>query len=107
MVIDSGNLNNLNTRAKPSGSTVDKGGTSTDEGKSTTANPTSASASADRVQLSREAQSLNRLEAQMAASPDVDMDKVAAIKAAITEGRFSINAERIAENLLRQDELLG
>ncbi len=61
----------------------------------------------DEVSLSQEARSMNALRNRIDDLPDVDEDKVAAIRQAISEGRFEINAERIAENLLRQDELLG
>lgn len=105
MVIDSGNLNNLNARNKLAGGPVDKGSPNTGSPDNTSSS--APSGGKEQVQLSREAQSLNRLESKIASSPDVDMDKVAAIKTAISEGRFAINAERIAESLLRQDELLG
>ena len=64
-------------------------------------------ASTDSVQLSPEAQALKRLEAQINASPDIDIGRVAAIKRAIAEGNFEINVERIAERMLQQDNLLG
>jgi negative regulator of flagellin synthesis FlgM len=63
--------------------------------------------SSDQVVLSQEAQTLGRLQSKINASPDVNLDKVAEIKRAIAEGRFEINPERIAENMLKQDELLG
>lgn len=61
----------------------------------------------DGVVLSQEAQSLGRLEDRINALPEVNSERVAEIRQAIAEGRFQINAERIAENLLKQDELLG
>ena len=61
----------------------------------------------DQVVLSQEAQTLGRVQAKINSSPDVDLDKVAEIRRAIAEGRFEINPERIAENMLNQDDLLG
>jgi negative regulator of flagellin synthesis FlgM len=66
-----------------------------------------ASAPAKDVSLSSEAHTLNRLEAQINASPDIDASRVAQIKQAIADGTFEINAERIAEKMLNQDDLLG
>lgn len=66
-----------------------------------------AKTSGDQVLLSPEAQTLGKLESRINSLADVDMDKVAEIKRAITEGRFEINAQRIAENMLNQDELLS
>lgn len=61
----------------------------------------------DQVVLSQEAQTLGRLQAKINSSPDVDLEKVAEIRRAIAEGRFEINPERIAENMLNQNELLS
>lgn len=68
--------------------------------------PVSKGAS-DQVVLSQEAQTLGRLQAKINTSPDVDLEKVAEIRRAIAEGRFEINPERIAENMINQNELLG
>lgn len=72
-----------------------------------TAAPAEATTTKENVVLSQEAQRLNRLQASISQAPDVDTDRVAALKLAIASGRFEINAERIAENLLKQDDLLG
>lgn len=64
-------------------------------------------ASEDRVALSSRGQSLNRLEENLANTPDVDRVRVDNIKQAIAEGRFEVDAERIAENILNQEDLLG
>jgi negative regulator of flagellin synthesis FlgM len=58
------------------------------------------------VVISAEAQNLSRLQAKIKALPDVNLERVAALKQAIAEGRFHINPERIAENMLNQEELL-
>lgn len=44
---------------------------------------------------------LQGLSSAMATSPTVDMARVAEIKQAIAEGRFQVNAERIADGLLQ------
>ncbi len=93
-------------------------GTKTAKGKAasptpdatSTAAPTKSAAKADakdQVVLSQEAQTLGRLQAKINSSPDVNMEKVEEIKRAIAEGRFEINAIRIAENMLNQDDLLA
>lgn len=61
----------------------------------------------DRVELSAQGQSMSRLEERVGQLPDVDSERVANIKQAILEGRFEVDAERVAERLLNQDELLG
>lgn len=61
----------------------------------------------DQVVLSPEAQNVGKLQAKINASPDVNLEKVAELRRAIAEGKFEINAERIAENMLNQEDLLG
>lgn len=61
----------------------------------------------DQVVLSEQAQTLGRLQGKIDSAPDVNLEKVAEIRRAIAEGRFEINPERIAENMLNQNELLG
>lgn len=82
--------------------------TSATEAKTTSAPVSSPSPEAsDQVVLSQEAKNASRLEAKVNAAPDVDLERVAELRRAIAEGRFDINPERIAENMLKQDELLG
>jgi len=72
-----------------------------------TATADTQAASEDSVALSSRGQSLNRLEENLANTPDVDTARVDSIKQAIAEGRFEVDAERIAENILNQEDLLG
>lgn len=105
MVIDS------NNSIKP-GNSAPNGGRSSgvnakDSAPQTERTSTQERNSRDSVILSQEAQSMNRLEESMANLPDVDSERVATIKQAIAEGRFEFDAQRIAENMLNQDDLLG
>ena len=105
MVIDTNNINSSgasSTRSRTS-APVAPGSTKTTAAPVETAAPSTK----DNVVLSSEAQNLVRLQAKISSLPDVNLDRVAAIKQAIAEGRFEINPERIAENMLNQDELLG
>lgn len=61
----------------------------------------------EEVVLSKEAQSMGRLQDKINSLPEVNSERVAEIRQAISEGRFQINAERIAENMLNQDDLLS
>lgn len=79
----------------------------TDKPADSAKNSPKSAAAGEGVVLSSEAKTLNRLEASISDTPDVDMERVEQIKQAIAEGKFEINAERIAENMLKQDELLS
>lgn len=89
------------TRSKPAT-------TAAPEAKSPATTPAPASPKAgDQVVLSEQAQTLGRLQSKIDSAPDVNLDKVAEIRRAIAEGRFEINPERIAENMINQHDLLG
>ena len=59
------------------------------------------------VQLSQEAQSIKRLETKIESSEGVDTAKVDHIKQQIADGNYEINSQSIAEQILKQDQLLG
>jgi len=104
MVIDTNNINSSGGASRSRSSTP----VVTPETKTSGTPATPAEPSAkDKVVLSSEAQNLVRLQAKISSLPDVNLDRVASIKQAIAEGRFEINPERIAENMLKQDELLS
>lgn len=104
MVIDS---NNGIKPGSNSGNSRPGGVAPRDTGAQSPAGNSPRPASRDSVELSAEAQSMNRLEENLAQLPDVDAERVASLKQAIAEGRFEIDPERIAQNMLNQDDLLG
>lgn len=59
-----------------------------------------ASQSNDEVTLSNQAQGLKAIEARIAATPDVDQAKVDAIRASLTQGKFEINSQEVAQRML-------
>lgn len=71
----------------------------TGQPRTTTAVPT-GSASSERVQISELSSQLASLEQQLASGEEFDAAKVEAIKKAIQDGSFSINAEAIADRLI-------
>lgn len=84
------------------------GGPKAESSASSTNAPANAPASAgDQVELSTQVQTLKKLEAQLTDLPDVDEERVAAIKSAIENGEYQINDQKIAEKLLSSDALFG
>jgi negative regulator of flagellin synthesis FlgM len=59
-----------------------------------------ATAGSEQVDLSSLSASLQEASAAIADTPVIDVARVAEIKQAISEGRFQINPERIADGLL-------
>lgn len=64
---------------------------------------TAASAPIDRVSLTDTAGDLRALAKALAEAPSVDSSRVDAVKQAISDGSFRIDARRIAQNLLQMD----
>jgi len=83
-------------------------------GASAPANPakpaaegTSGRPQGDTVELTSSAQLLERLEKTLASLPEIDRARVDAVKTAIENGEYAIDAERIASALLQHERQLG
>ena len=77
-------------------------------GKSSTSSKVSGGNSVrDTVELTERSQLLERLEKTAAASPGIDRARVDAVKADIAAGKYQIDAENIADILLRIEKETG
>lgn len=66
------------------------------------------SAKMDAVSLSNQGKEIGQMHQQLATEPSFNEDKVAAIKAAIANGSYSVDPERLADNMIKfEDELAG
>lgn len=83
---------------KPVGLPLDKSETS--PGKKPEVTPSGAKGG-DSVTLSPMASQLKSLEQKVAAENVYDVEKVSAIKAAISSGQFSVNSEKVADGLIQ------
>lgn len=61
----------------------------------------------DRVSLSAKADRLSQLTQIAASSPDVDSAKVEALRHAIANGEYAVNADELASSMLTADRLIG
>lgn len=60
----------------------------------------------DAVSLSQQSRAIDEMNQQLAAEPHFDSAKVAAIKDAIANGSYKIDADRLAVNIMRfEDDL--
>ncbi|MGB5346967.1 MAG: flagellar biosynthesis anti-sigma factor FlgM [Woeseia sp.] len=66
-----------------------------------------AKSSSDTVELTSGAQLLERLEKSLASLPEIDQGRVDAVKTAISSGDYTIDAEKIADALIRLDREFG
>ena len=92
------------------GNKVDEAGTSNKVSRDQAA-PDKASAnpaaSSDTVNLTNDAKLLARLDETLASLPAVDSARVAEIKAAIENGNYEIDADAIADAMIRLDRSFG
>lgn len=64
--------------------------------------------SKDAVSLSQQSKALGQLHQDMAAQPSFDTAKVAAIKEAISNGSYTVDPEKLADNMMKiEGELKG
>ncbi|CAH0525142.1 flagellar biosynthesis anti-sigma factor FlgM [Vibrio hippocampi] len=66
-----------------------------------------SSAQQDAVTLSQGGKAIGQMHQQMAAQPSFDSAKVAAIKEAISNGSYSVDAEKLADNMMKFENEFG
>lgn len=99
-------INGLNTSHAGNSKAKSAGQTSkTDSGGKQVSTSTPPSQSKETVVISAEAKSLSKISTEVSSEAPVNHAKVDAIKAAINDGSFSPNAERIADKLIGTDDL--
>ena len=79
-----------------------KGGTSSES----TANAEAKAAAVKDVELSDQARAISELVDSVAEQPAFDADRVADIQAAIAEGRYHVDPERLAVNFMNLENLI-
>ena len=92
------------------GNKVDEAGTSNKVSKDSATPdkaPSSPSSTSDTVKLTSDAKLLERLDKTLASLPTVDSARVAEIKTAIENGEYEIDAEAIADAMIRLDRSFG
>lgn len=107
MVIDFNRPNNAAAPASSgrTGNTQSGGRNEAISGKQPTTAPApaeqaEASKSGESVQLSREAQQLQKISDKLRDQPSVDKERVAQLKQAIADGSYQVDSQRVASKLL-------
>lgn len=104
MVIDINRLNNA-TAATANGRTGNTQTASRSDAESIrqtppTATPTPANKAGESVQLSTDAQQLQKATNKLSDLPSVDKERVARLKQAISDGSYAVDSQRVASKLL-------
>lgn len=61
----------------------------------------------DAVSLSSQGKALGKMHSELAAQPSFDKAKVAAIKEAILNGSYRVDAEKLADNMIKFEKELS
>jgi negative regulator of flagellin synthesis FlgM len=70
--------------------------------------PEATTQNAEKIQISELSRQMHTLASSVAAAPDFDTKRVDEIKQAISEGRFTVNSDAVADKLLASvQELLS
>lgn len=69
--------------------------------------PDTNNSSADTVQLSAQAQELSRIQSDLQSAPDVDEARVSEIRDSITDGSYTVDANRLAARILADEQNFG
>ena len=70
-------------------------------------NPRTGPPATDKVSLSEESLQVRELQQQLDQVPEVDAEKVQAIKQAIAQGDYPVDAKKIAANLMNLEKILS
>ena len=63
------------------------------------------SSSADKVELSAQSKEINRINDVLKETPEVRSEKIAAIKKQIEEGQYNVDAEAVADRMIKESIL--
>ncbi|MFA0088756.1 flagellar biosynthesis anti-sigma factor FlgM [Vibrio sp. 10N.286.49.C2] len=74
---------------------------------SSSAQVSQSSAKQDAVTLSQGGKAIGQMHQQMASQPSFDTAKVAAIKEAIANGSYTVDPEKLADNMIKFEDELG
>lgn len=105
-------VNNLNPNNAPERRLRDadaqqSGATTSDASKAPRHDESAGARSADEVRLSEQARQLRSLEGRVNAQDAFDGERVEAIRTAIAEGRYHVDAERLAERFIELESSLN
>lgn len=78
-------------------------GTASPRSRQTSSASSNNSSSSEQVNISAEARLLSQVASGLGADAPIDHDKVAALKAALADGSYQINADTIADKMLELD----
>ena len=101
--MDQGLLGKIGDKIGDAGGTRKVGGDAGARGNEASRQPDAA----DTVELTSRARLLEQLEKTLASQPAVDGARVAAVREQIESGQYEVNAENLADAIIRSEQELG
>lgn len=97
-------INNIN---RPATDALSSSNTKSRDKAGNDTNKAASAPSEDTVSLSEESSQVRGLQQQLETLPEIDAQKVEAIKQEIAKGNYPLDPERIAENLIKLEKALS
>lgn len=98
-------INGLNTNQTNTGKAKGSAGAVTPKTDKPAETAPATKTVSDTVQISSQAQTLNRIQSQVGKEAPVNREKVEALKAAVATGSYKVDAQSIARRMLESDNL--
>ena len=93
------------SRVSEQQTTTPRQGPESTSGTSQQSSTSAAQSTGETVKISEAAQAFRNAEAQLPSQPDVNTDRVAQLRAAIEDGSYSVNTERVADRMMQFEDL--
>jgi len=100
-------ITNINSNRAQLSSNQSSSVKSRNEAKQSNQSEGSSAAAGDRVTLTNTASRLKELEQQLSNTSSVDSSHVAEVQSAITNGDYSVDADRIADKMLAFEDFMN
>jgi negative regulator of flagellin synthesis FlgM len=100
-------ITNINSNRAQLSSNQSSSVKSRNEAKQSNQSESSSAAAGDRVTLTNTASRLKELEQQLSSTSSVDSSRVAEVQSAITNGDYSVDADRIADKMLAFEDFMN
>lgn len=96
-----------NIRSGHSLTTTNRSSVKSEQTKTNSPESSGASTAKDAVSLSDQGKAIGQMSSQLASTPAFDGSKVQAIKEAISNGSYVVDADKLADNMIRFEDELG
>ncbi|NMP32869.1 flagellar biosynthesis anti-sigma factor FlgM [Thalassotalea sp. M1531] len=95
------NINNLNNNSQVNRNVQQQSDTKNQAAKNATTNSQATKVAQDSVSLTPQAKQLNEIQKKNGDAPEVNQKKIEQLKKAIQSGAYKVDAEKLAESIVK------